>query len=149
MKGLPLSYNRDLQEDKLPVFDTVDTVKACLTVMNDMFPGIRFNVKKMSDTAGDAYSTATDIAEYLVKKGMPFRKAHETTGKIVLYCIQKGKRFHDLSLKELQSFSDIVAKDIYSCLSPERSVRNKLSSGSTSIREVRRQIKKLKSEIKH
>ncbi len=120
MKGLPLSYNRDLQEDKLPVFDTVDTVKACLTVMNDMFPGISFNVKEgCTDTAGDAYSTATDIAEYLVKKGMPFRKAHETTGKIVLYCIQKGKRFHDLSLKELQSFSDIVAKDIYSCLSPE------------------------------
>ena len=74
MKGLPLSYNRDLQEDKLPVFDTVDTVKACLTVMNDMFPGISFNVKRMTDTAGDAYSTATDIAEYLVKKGLPFER---------------------------------------------------------------------------
>jgi argininosuccinate lyase len=147
MKGLPLSYNRDLQEDKLPVFDTVDTVKACLAVMNDMFPGISFNVKKMSDTAGDAYSTATDIAEYLVKKGMPFRKAHETTGKIVLYCIQKGKRFQDLSLKELQYFSDIVAKDIYSCLSPEKSVRNKLSAGSTSIREVRRQIRSLRKIV--
>jgi argininosuccinate lyase len=147
MKGLPLSYNRDLQEDKLPVFDTVDTVKACLTVMNDMFPSISFNVKKMSDTAGDAYSTATDIAEYLVKKGMPFRKAHETTGKIVLYCIQKGKRFQDLSLKELQYFSDIVAKDIYSCLSPEKSVRNKLSAGSTSVKEVRRQIKSLRKIV--
>ena len=149
MKGLPLSYNRDLQEDKIPVFDTVDTVKSCLTVIDDMFPGISFNVKRMSDTAGDAYATATDIAEYLVKKGMPFRKAHEATGKIVLYCIKKGKRFHDLSLKELQSFSDIVAKDIYSCLSPEESVGNKLSSGSTSIKEVKKQIKKLRKILEN
>jgi argininosuccinate lyase len=143
MKGLPLSYNRDMQEDKIPVFDTVDTVKACLTVLKEMFPGIVFHAKRMHDTAGDAYSTATDIAEYLVKKGMPFRKAHEATGKIVLHCIHNAKRFHELTLMELKTFSDIIAEDIYSCLSPEESVRNKISSGSTSIKEVKNRIKRL------
>jgi argininosuccinate lyase len=92
MKGLPLSYNRDLQEDKLPVFDTVDTVKSCLIVLNEMFPGILFHMKRMRETAGDAYSTATDIAEYLVRKGIPFRKAHET-GKIVLLHWIQTRRF--------------------------------------------------------
>ena len=92
MKGLPLSYNRDLQEDKTPVFDTVDTVKSCLGVLNEMLPGIRFNTERMRASAGDAFSTATDIAEYLVKKGIPFRKAHEITGRIVLYCITKNKK---------------------------------------------------------
>ncbi|HMK49918.1 MAG TPA: argininosuccinate lyase [Thermodesulfovibrionales bacterium] len=149
MKGLPLSYNRDLQEDKLPVFDTVDTIKACLSVLNDMFPGITVNTKRISDTAGDAYSTATDIAEYLVKKGMPFRKAHEATGKIVLYCIRKGKKFDELSIKELRDFSDVISRDIYSCLSPEESVKNKLSAGSTSAKEVRKQIKKLSKIVRH
>jgi argininosuccinate lyase len=143
MKGLPLSYNRDMQEDKIPVFDTVDTVKACLTVLKEMFPGIVFHGKRMYDTAGDAYSTATDIAEYLVKKGMPFRKAHEATGKIVLHCIHNGKRFQELTLMELKTFADIIAKDIYSCLGPEESVRNKISSGSTSLKEVKNRIKRL------
>ena len=74
MKGLPLSYNRDLQEDKPPLFDTADTIKSCLTVLNEMFPGIRFNAERMRETAGDAYSTATDIAEYLVQERGPFQK---------------------------------------------------------------------------
>lgn len=144
MKGLPLSYNRDLQEDKIPVFDTVDTVKACLTVLNEMFPGVHFNTARMFDTAGDAYSTATDIAEYLVKRGMPFRKAHEVTGKIVSYCIHKGKKFQELTLTELKTFSDIISEDVYSCLSPEESIRNKKSSGSPSVKEVKKQIKRFK-----
>lgn len=144
MKGLPLSYNRDLQEDKIPVFDTVDTVKACLTVLNEMFPRIHFNTARMYDTAGDAYSTATDIAEYLVKRGMPFRKAHEVTGKIVSHCIHKGKKFQELTLTELKTFSDIISEDVYACLSPEESIRNKKSSGSASVKEVINQIKRLK-----
>jgi argininosuccinate lyase len=147
MKGLPLSYNRDLQEDKLPVFDTVDTVKSCLTVFDEMLPGIRFNTKKMYETAGDAYSTATDIAEYLVKKGVPFRKAHEITGKIVLYCINKKKKLENLTLKELHTFSHIIMKDIYPCLKAEESVRNKKSPGSTSPDEVTKQIKRLRKIV--
>jgi len=147
MKGLPLSYNRDLQEDKLPVFDTVDTVKSCLSVLNEMLPGIRFNTKRMHETAGEAYSTATDIAEYLVKKGVSFRKAHEITGKIVLYCIKKKKRFEDLTLKELNTFSNLITSDIYSCLKAEESVRNKKSLGGTSLDEVIKQIRRLRKTV--
>lgn len=143
MKGLPLSYNRDLQEDKVPLFDTVDTVKSCLAVLIEMFPGIRFFDKRMLATAGDAYATATDLAEYLVKKGIPFRKAHEVTGKIVLFCLKKEKRLEDLSLQELNRFSDAFSHDVYSCLSPQASVRNKQTLGSTSPREVKKQIKRL------
>jgi len=147
MKGLPLSYNRDLQEDKLPVFDTVDTVKSCLIILNEMLPVTRFNTKRMHKTAGNAYSTATDIAEYLVKKGTPFRKAHEITGKIVLYCIEKKKRFEDLTLKELNTFSNLITSDIYSCLKAEESVRNKKSLGGTSLDEVIKQIRRLRKTV--
>ncbi len=147
MKGLPLSYNRDLQEDKFPVFDTVDTVKSCLIILNEMLPVTRFNTKRMHKTAGNAYSTATDIAEYLVKKGIPFRKAHEITGKIVLYCIEKKKRFEDLTLKELNTFSNLITSDIYSCLKAEESVRNKKSLGGTSLDEVIKQIRRLRKTV--
>ena len=144
MKGLPLSYNRDLQEDKMPVFDTVDTIKSCLVVLHEMFPGITFHAKKMRETAGDAYSTATDIAEYLVKKGVPFRKAHEITGRIVLYSLKGKKRLEDLTLKEFNTFSPVVSEDIYSYINPEESVRNKKSPGGTSMNEVKKQIRRLK-----
>lgn len=147
MKGLPLSYNRDLQEDKLPVFDTVDTVKSCMIVLNKMFPGIVFHMKRMRETAGDAYSTATDIAEYLVRKGIPFRKAHEITGKIVLHAIRNTKKLEDLTLKELQRFSHMIDQDLYSCLNPENSVKNKKSLGSTSPAEVVKQIRRLKKIV--
>ena len=147
MKGLPLSYNRDLQEDKLPVFDTVDTVKSCLIVLNEMFPEIVFHMKRMRETAGDAYSTATDIAEYLVRKGIPFRKAHEITGKIVLHAIRNTKKLEDLTLKELQKFSHMIDQDLYSYLNPENSVKNKKSLGSTSPAEVVKQIRRLKKIV--
>ncbi len=142
MKGLPLSYNRDLQEDKQPLFDTVDTVKSCLHVLNEMLPVIKFNIKRMHETAKEGYSTATDMAEYLVKKGLPFRRAHEVTGKIVLYCIEKKKKLEELTLKELNKFSPLISEDIYSFLKPEESVRGKKSAGSTSPEEVKRQIKR-------
>lgn len=147
MKGLPLSYNRDFQEDKIPVFETVDTIKACLTILVEMFPLIRFNTQRMQNAAGDAYATATDLAEYLVKKGVPFRKAHEITGKTVLYCIKKEKKFKELTLKEFKSFSGKIKKDVYSFLTPEGSIKNKLSLGSTSPVEVKRQIKRLRKII--
>ena len=147
MKGLPLSYNRDLQEDKLPVFDTVDTVKSSLVVFSEMFPRIIFNTKKMKETAGDAYSTATDLAEYLVRKDIPFRKAHEIAGKIVLYCLEKKKRLEDLTLKELNSFSPLISRDVYSSLKADESVRNKRSLGSTSPRGVAEQIRRLRKIV--
>jgi argininosuccinate lyase len=147
MKGLPLSYNRDLQEDKLPVFDTADTIKSCLVVLKEMFPRIVFYTEKMKDTAGDAYSTATDLAEYLVKKGMPFRHAHEITGKIVLSCIRKKKRLEQLSLEELRMFTHLISSDIHPFLRPESSVRNRRSKGGTAPDEVRKQIARLKKIV--
>ncbi|MEW6570197.1 MAG: argininosuccinate lyase [Nitrospirota bacterium] len=148
MKALPLSYNRDLQEDKMPLFDTTDTVKACLMILIEMFPGIKFNTRRMYTTAGEAFSTATDIAEYLVKKGIPFRKAHEITGKIVLYCIDEKKGLEDLTVKELRQFSNLFSDDVYSFLKVEDSVNNKKSSGGTSPEEVTKQIVRLRKLLR-
>lgn len=147
MKGLPLSYNRDLQEDKVPVFDTVDTIKACLSVLNALLPKIVFQKEKMRTVASGGYSTATDIAEYLVTKGVPFRQAHEITGKIVRLCISKGKRLDQLSLEELRAFSPAFSSDILSALMVEESVKNKRSLGGTAPEEVKRQIRKLKKTV--
>jgi argininosuccinate lyase len=144
MKGLPLSYNRDMQEDKIPLFDTVDTLKICLDIMSAMLPGITFNKKRMAATAGEGYSTATDIAEYLVKKNVPFREAHEITGKIVLHCIKKNIDLHELELKELKSFSPAISKDIFPALAPAASVKARVSYGGTSPAQVLKQIKRFK-----
>lgn len=148
MKGLPLAYNRDMQEDKTPVFDTVDTLKSCLTVLSQMMPQIKFMRERMYESAGKAYSTATDIAEYLVKKGVPFRQAHEITGKIVRYCIKNKKQLGEISINEFRNFSQIISKDIYSRLSAENSVKAKSSRGGTSPVEVKKQIKRLTHLIK-
>jgi argininosuccinate lyase len=148
MKGLPLSYNRDMQEDKLPVFDTVDTLKACLAVLNEMLPEVRFNTGRMASTAGQGYSTATDIAEYLVQKGVPFREAHEITGNIVRYCIDRKKDLPSLELAELRSFSPLVSKDIYRVLGPRESVKRHSSFGGTSPSEVKKQIRLFRKLLK-
>ncbi len=148
MKGLPLSYNRDMQEDKLPVFDAADTLRSCLTVMDEMFPRIAFDVARMRRTAGEGFSTATDVAEYLVKKGMPFREAHEITGKIVLHCIQNNKDIVSLGLHELKAFSPIIGKDIFPALKPTESVKARNSSGGTAPAEIRRQIGRYKKILR-
>ena len=144
MKGLPLSYNRDMQEDKLPLFDAVDTIKACLAVLTEMVPRIRFDKKRMSGTAAHAYSTATDMAEYLVRKGMSFRDAHEMTGRVVLYCVEKKKALHELKVGELQRFSPLIQGDIYRYLTVEGSVGSKRSRGGTAATEVKKQITRLR-----
>lgn len=136
MKGLPLTYNRDMQEDKEPVFDTVDTVSMSLKIINEMLPEIKFNNEVMREASQKGYTTATDFAEYLVKKGIPFRNAHEITGKIVLYCIEKGKSLADLSIKEFKKFSDKIDRDVYEILTPEGSIDAKISYGSTSKKRV-------------
>jgi argininosuccinate lyase len=147
MKGLPLAYNRDMQEDKLPVFDTADTVKSCLEILIAMIPGISFRTMRMQETAGEAYSTATDLAEYLVKKGVPFRQAHEITGRIVRSAIKQNKKLEEISLSEFQKFSPLIQEDIYTRLSVKDSVWNKKSLGGTSPSEVKKQTKRLKKLI--
>jgi len=148
MKGLPLAYNRDMQEDKLPVFDSAETIQACLSVLDDMMKEIRFNSERMKETAGEGYSTATDIAEYLVRKGVPFREAHEITGRIVLYCISKKKQLTGLSIKELKAFSARISEDINTVLAPDKSVRAKRSLGSTNPAGVKRLISSYRKRLK-
>ena len=146
MKGLPLSYNRDMQEDKEPLFDTVDTVKSCLEVLIRMVPEILFKSKAMENATEAGFLTATDIAEYLVKKGMPFRDAHSVTGGLVKYCIDNKKTLTELSIKEFKKFSKLIADDIYKYISVKSSVEGKKSPGGTSRKMVRARIRKLKSE---
>jgi argininosuccinate lyase len=148
LKGLPLSYNRDMQEDKIQLFDTADTVTACLAIMNEMFPRIRFHKRRMFAAASETYATATDIAEYLVRKGMPFREAHEVTGKIVRHCVDNKKRFGDLKIEDYRRFSRLFSRDVYRCLSADGSVMLKRSRGGTSVTEVRKQIARLGRQLK-
>jgi argininosuccinate lyase len=113
-----------------------------------MLPGIKFNSLRMSSTAGEGYSTATDIAEYLVRKGVPFREAHEITGKIVLYCINKKTDLGGLGISELKTFSPTISNDIFSALDPAASVRARSSYGGTSPSEVLKQIRKYRKALK-
>lgn len=148
MKGLPLAYNRDMQEDKEPVFDAADTIKATLGILAEMMKNIRFNKKKMEAAGSDAYSTATDIAEYLVRKKIPFRTAHEITGKIVRYCIDNKKRLSGLNLPEYKSFSKAIGKDIYNFIGASESVKARKSYGGTSPQCVKEQIKSFRKRLK-
>jgi len=143
MKGLPMTYNRDLQEDKEPFFDTVDTVKACLQVLNAMIQRLTFNREKMCLDAAGGFSTATDMAEYLVKKGVPFRSAHGVVGKMVSYCLKNQKELKSLTIEEFQSFSAEFQQDIYRYLTVESSVNIRNITGGTSLLAVRKRIKSL------
>ena len=145
LKGLALAYNRDLQEDKEPLFDTVDTVKACLSVLTGMMSKIRFNKKIMSKAAESGFLTATDIAEYLARKGLPFRTAHKITGKIVRYCLDKKKTLMDLTLQEFKKFSDLIGKDVFSRIQTEVSINRKNSYGGTARKRVLARIREIKT----
>ncbi len=142
MKGLPLSYNRDMQEDKEPLFDTVDTLKRSLEVYPVFLKALHLNVERITSLAQEGFTTATDLAEYLVTKGIPFRKAHEKVGKLVLHCIKNKKNFTDLSDKDFHSFG--FGSDVKKLLKPEVSVKRRKS---TSPREVRRLIEKARKTL--
>lgn len=145
MKGLPLAYNRDMQEDKEPLFDAVDTVKDCLSILIKMIPLVRFNKYVMERAAEGGFSTATDLAEYLVRKGVSFRDAHRLTGKIVRHCIKKKKALMDLGIEELRMFSEVIEDDVFYCLSAKGSVDRKVSYGGTSRKNVLARIREIKN----
>jgi len=132
MKGQPLAYNRDNQEDKEPIFDTVDTVARSLQVFAAMIPSITFNRDTMYQAALKGYATATDLAEYLVRLDVPFRDAHEIVGGTVRYAIEQGKPLSDLSLTELQSFGTMIKQDVYDVLTLEGSVNSRSHFGGTA-----------------
>ncbi len=137
MKGLPLSYNRDLQEDKEPLFDAVDTIKGCLKILTEMLLRIKIHPERMRQAAEEGFLNATDLADYLAGKGLPFRSAHEVVGKIISYCWKKGKRkIEDLSLKELNCFSPLFSQDVFPFISLESCVARRKSPGGTSKEQV-------------
>jgi len=116
MKALPLAYNKDMQEDKEALFDAIDTVKKCLMVYEPMLRTARFRSDKMLQAARGGFTNATDLADYLASKGMPFRDAHAVVGRTVLHCIQTGKVLEEIPLQEYREFSPLIEEDIYSYL---------------------------------
>jgi argininosuccinate lyase len=147
LKALPLAYNRDLQEDKEPLFNTIDTVKASLQIMAVLFPKMEIQAERMREAASEDYINATDLADYLTFKGIPFREAHQITGKAVQYAEEKGKNLDALSLDELQSFSPLIGKDVFDYIRIENAVNRRNSTGGTARQRVVEQIKKAKKEL--
>ena len=145
MKALPLAYNKDMQEDKEPLFDTIDTVKGSLKIFADMIREMKVNSATMRTAAAKGFSTATDVADYLVRKGMAFRDAHEVVGKSVAYCLVNGKDLPDLSLAEWQGFSTMIDDDIYDSITLEASVNARTATGGTSLEGVKREIARVKA----
>jgi argininosuccinate lyase len=140
MKGLPLAYNKDMQEDKEPLFDTVKTVKGCLSIFIPMFATLTFNREQMLAATHDGFLNATDLADYLVRKGVPFREAHAVAGRLVKYCIGRQKRLEELSLSEFQAASPLIAADVYPVLTMENVVKVRTSYGGTAFEQVRQQL---------
>ncbi len=140
MKGLPLAYNKDMQEDKEPIFDSLDTVKLCIPVFSEMIATMTVRKDKMLLGAKGGFTNATDVADYLVKKGMPFRNAHEVVGKLVFYSISKDKSLDELTLAEYKEFSDIIEDDIYGTISMETCVNDRKVIGGPAIDAVRAEI---------
>jgi argininosuccinate lyase len=140
MKGLPLAYNKDMQEDKQPVFDAGDTLKSSLAVFTQMISTVTFHKDIMENAAKSGFMNATDAADYLVSKGLAFRDCHEIIGRIVLYCIEQKKAIEELSLEELKKFSDKFEEDIYSKIDIRACINAKKSKGSTSFESVGRML---------
>ena len=147
MKGLPLAYNRDLQEDKEPAFDASDTLQLCLAVVARMVPAIRVNEEKMLEATREGFLEATDLADYLAEKGMPFRVAHDVVGRMVLRCAKKGARLSELSLPQLQKFSDLFEADALDLLEPGALVRRRDLAGGTAPRRVRSALKRARKRL--
>lgn len=147
MKSQPLAYNKDNQEDKEPLFDTVDTVHDCVVAFANMIPHIKVNKEVLMQAAQQGYATATDLADYLVQKKVPFRDAHEVVGMTVQYAIQQNKKLDELALHELQKFSPSISEDVFKILSVEGSVASKNTYGGTSPAQVTKQIKLAKQRL--
>ncbi len=132
MKGIPLAYNKDMQEDKELTFDAIDTVKGCLALFRGMISTMKLNKDRMRESAALGYTNATDAADYLVKKGVPFRDAHGIIGRLVLYCLDNGKAIDDLSIEELKNISEVFDDDVYEAISIETCVLERNTIGAPS-----------------
>ena len=144
LKGLPLAYNKDMQEDKEAVFDAVDTVKLCLQVMEPMLAGMKVHADRMLRAAGEGFINATDLADYLTRKGMPFRDSYKITGSIVADCINRGLILENLPLEKYREYSTLIDKDVYEAIDLMTCVKSRISKGGTSPESVSEQIKYLR-----
>ena len=149
LKGLPLAYNKDMQEDKEAVFDAIDTVKICLDVFVPMISEMKAVEKNMKKAAQEGFINATDVADYLTKKGEPFRSAYKTVGEIVGYCQKNGKVLETLSIDEYKSFNPLFERDIFEEISLENCVNKRTSLGGTCVSSVERQIEYVRNEVKN
>jgi len=147
MKGLPLTYNKDLQEDKEALFDAVDTVQQCLSVLGRLLKEVSFNGEKMRKATQEGYLVATDLADYLVGKGMTFRKAHETVGKMILFAIDQEKELGQLNLDEMKKFERKIEKDVYGWLDPTSCIKRRNLPGGTGPEAVKKSLQKAKEEL--
>ena len=137
MKSQPLAYNKDNQEDKEPLFDLIDTVKDCLLAYSEMLPAITCNKKAMLEATMKGFSTATDLADYLVKKGLPFRDAHKIVGTAVAFAIEQRCDLSELTLTQLESYSDLIEPEVFDILTLEGSINARDHQGGTAPAQVR------------
>jgi argininosuccinate lyase len=147
MKSLPLSYNRDMQEDKATLFNSVDILIECIEIFGKMFPKLKINREIMRQAASKGFLNATDMADYLVTKGMPFRQAHHCVGQAVGYAFSKKQELHELTLEELKSFSSLIKEDIFDVLEVEQMINRRNSLGGTASENVRDAIKKAEKKL--
>ena len=148
LKGLPLAYNKDMQEDKEAIFDSIETVKACLGIFAPMIATMKVNADVMYAAAGKGFINATDLADYLTKKGLPFRTAYKTVGEIVAYCIEKGYVLDNMPLDEYQKFNKMFEDDLFDEISLEACVQKRISAGGTGPDSVDAQIEFVKDFLK-
>ena len=148
LKGLPLAYNKDMQEDKEGVFDACDTAKMCLEVMAGMLPGMKAKTDRMLKASSEGFINATDFADYLVTKGLPFRSAYKVSGAMVAKCIREGKTLEKLSLEEYKEASPLIEADIYEAIDLRNCVQKRLSAGGTSVQSVEKQIAAVRNVLK-
>ena len=147
LKGLPLAYNKDMQEDKEGVFDACDTAKMCLAVMAGMLPGMKARRDNMRRAASEGFINATDLADYLVAKGLPFRSAYKISGALVGKCIREGKTLETLSLAEYREASPLIEEDVYTHIDLGVCVQKRTSAGGTSVQSVEQQIGAVRSRL--
>ncbi|MBE3586004.1 MAG: argininosuccinate lyase [Thermoanaerobacter sp.] len=149
LKGLPLAYNKDMQEDKEALFDAVDTVKKCLRVFTAMVASLKVRPENMAGAARGGFTNATDLADYLVKKGVPFREAHEQVGRLVYYCLSKGKSLEELSLEEFKQFAPVVEEDVYRAIDIGQCVAARRVLGGPAPEAVRQAILRARERLEN
>ena len=146
MKGIPLAYDRDMQEDKEPVFDAADTLTASLDVMAGMLASASFQEDRMEASAKDSFMSAIDAADYLASRGVPYKDSQSILGEVVLYCVRNGKKLQELSLKEWKNFSSVFEEDIFETIDMTACIQSKVSEGSTSFESVACQLRAIEEE---